>query len=131
MADNDLGSLLGGLLGGGGKGGGANILGALLGALGSDGGGNPLAGLLNQLRDGGLGGKADSWVSTGQNAPLSGPEVAQALPTQTLDHIAEQAGISPEQAADEIAGVLPEAVDKLTPQGEVPQGSLEDLLGRG
>ncbi|MFE0044838.1 YidB family protein [Streptomyces albireticuli] len=134
MAGNDLGSLLGGLLGGGsagGGGGGANLLAALLGTLGSDGGGNPLAGLLNQLRDGGLGEKADTWVGTGKNEDVSGPEVAQALPTQTLDHVAQQAGVSPEQAADEIARVLPEAVDKLTPQGQVPQGSLEDLLGRG
>ncbi|MGW1077278.1 YidB family protein [Streptomyces sp. NPDC002537] len=126
MADNDLGSLLGGLLGGA-KGG--NLLGSLLGALGS-GGGESLDGLLHQLQEGGLGAKTDSWVGTGANEPLSGPEVAQALPYQALEHVAQKAGITPEQAADELAEALPKAVDKLTPDGQVPQGSLEDLIQR-
>ncbi|MEW2574785.1 YidB family protein [Streptomyces syringium] len=131
MADDDLGSLLGGLLGGGRSGGGTgNLLAGLLGTLGDSGqgGGNPLAALLSELRDGGLEGKAQSWVSSGANEPITGAEVAQALPYQTLDRVAQQAGIAPEEAADQIAAALPEAVDKLTPDGEVPQGSLEDLI---
>ncbi|GAA0490083.1 hypothetical protein GCM10009544_58850 [Streptomyces stramineus] len=130
MAGNDLGSLLGGLLGGGKAVGPANLLGALLGTLGSDGGANPLSGLLQQLEDGGLREKTGSWVGTGENQPVSGAEVAQALPTQALDSVAQQAGLSPEEAADQMASVLPEAVDKLTPEGSVPEGSLEDILGR-
>ncbi|WP_431046276.1 YidB family protein [Streptomyces sp. P1-3] len=129
MAGNDLEGLLGGLLGAG-RGGRAHLLSALLGALGSGSGvgGNALDGLLEQLRDGGLGDKARSWVSTGANDPVSGPELAQALPYQALEYVAEQAGVSPETAADQLAEVLPEAVDKLTPDGDVPQGSLEDAL---
>ncbi|MFI1797586.1 YidB family protein [Streptomyces sp. NPDC020379] len=124
MADNDLGTLLGGLLGGSKEG---SLLGSLLGALGS-GGGESLSGLLQQLQEGGLGGKTDSWVGTGPNAELSGPEVAQALPYQALDHVAQKAGVTPEEAADQLARVIPRAVDKLTPGGEVPQGSLEEVI---
>ncbi|MGW4202772.1 YidB family protein [Streptomyces sp. NPDC004726] len=127
MAGNDLGSLLGGLLGGEGSGEAGNLLGALLGALGS-GGGDSLEGLLQQLQEGGLGAKARSWVATGANESVSGAEVAQALPIAALDHVARQAGLSPEQAADRLATALPEAVDRLTPEGEIPQGSLEDLI---
>ncbi|WP_435835647.1 YidB family protein [Streptomyces avermitilis] len=130
MAGNDLGSLLGGLLGGGKAVGPANLLGALLGTLGSDGGANPLSSLLEQLEDGGLREKTRSWVGSSENQPVSGAEVAQALPTQALDDVAQHAGLSPEEAADQMASVLPEAVDKLTPDGVVPEGSLEDLLGR-
>ncbi|MFJ7159859.1 YidB family protein [Streptomyces sp. NPDC101118] len=128
---DDLGSLLGGLLGGGsGKGG--DLLGALLTSLGGAGthgaGSNPLGALIDTLKEGGLGAKADSWVGTGGNQEVSGPEVAQALPYQALDHVAGQAGVTPEEAADRLAEVLPTAVDRLTPDGSVPEGSLEDLI---
>ena len=135
MAGNDLGSLLGGLLGGGGQGGtsgGGNILGALLGALGGSGsggnGGNPLGGLLEMLTKSGLVDQAQSWVGTGENKPVTGEQVQQALPDDTLQKVADQAGVTPEQAAHEIAQTLPQTVDKLTPEGQVPTGTLEDLI---
>lgn len=127
MQGTDLGHLLAGLLGEGQDGSGGNLLGALLGALGS-GGGQSLSGLLQQLQEGGLGEESASWVGTGRNQPVSGPEIAQALPYQTLDHIAQQSGLSPEQAADRLAQLLPRAVDRLTPSGQIPQGSLEDVI---
>ncbi|MCX5379177.1 YidB family protein [Streptomyces sp. NBC_00091] len=142
MAGNDLGSLLGGLLGGGqggsAGGGGGNILGALLGSLLGGGGGgaqaaggggsNPLGGLLDMLTKSGLADQANSWVGTGENQPVSGAQITQALPGDTLQKLAEQAGVSPEQAADQIARTLPEAVDKLTPSGQVPTESLEEII---
>ncbi|MEU8622337.1 YidB family protein [Streptomyces sp. NPDC048623] len=135
MAGNDLGSLLGGLLGGGGGrqgagGAGGNILGALLGALMSKGGGgtNPLGGLLDGLTEAGLADQAQSWIGTGDNQPVSGAQIAEALPDETLQKVAAEAGVSPDQAADEIARSLPQVVDRLSPQGQIPSGSLEDLI---
>lgn len=135
MAGNDLGSLLGGLLGGGGKSGGAagNILGALLGTVGGSGGGsggsNPLGGLLDMLSKSGLAEQKDSWVGTGQNQSVTGAQIQQALPDETLQKVAEQAGVTPDQAATELAQALPQAVDRLTPDGQVPQAaSLEELV---
>ncbi|MBK3580243.1 DUF937 domain-containing protein [Streptomyces sp. MBT65] len=139
MAGNDLGSLLGGLLGGGGTGGrsgsSGNILGALLGALGGGGsggganGGNPLGGLLEMLTKSGLAEQKDSWVGTGENKSVTGAQIQEALPDGTLQKVAEQAGVTPEQAASDLAQTLPQAVDKLTPGGQVPQAaSLEELV---
>ncbi|WP_406004041.1 YidB family protein [Streptomyces sp. NBC_00987] len=144
MAGNDLGSLLGGLLGGsgqsggqsGGQGGAGNILGALLGALGGGqggqggtGGGNALEGLIGMLTRSGLVDQAQSWVGTGENQPVSGAQIAEALPDGTLRKVAQESGVSTEQAADQIARSLPTAVDRLTPSGEVPEGrSIEDLV---
>jgi len=140
MAGNDLGSLLGGLLGGGGQGstsggaGAGNILGALLGALGGAGGqsngGNPLGGLMEMFTKSGLVDQAQSWVGTGENKPVSGEQITQALPGETLQKVADQTGVSPREAADQIAQSLPQAVDKLTPTGRLPQAgtSLEDLI---
>lgn len=140
MAGNDLGSLLGSLLGGGGQsagsGGAGNILGSLLGALGgakggtaAGGGGNALEGLIGMLTKSGLVDQAQSWVGTGENKSVSGAQIAEALPDETLQKVAQETGVSPEQAADEIARSLPVTVDKLTPAGEVPKGgSIEDLV---
>ncbi|MFD9482246.1 MULTISPECIES: YidB family protein [Streptomyces] len=144
MAGNDLGSLLGGLLGGGGGGqgagsGGGNILGALLGALmggagGSQAGGspaggsNPLGGLLDMLGKSGLADQAQSWIGTGDNQAVSGAQIAEALPDEALQKAAAQAGVSPQEAADQIAQALPAAVDKLSPEGQLPTGSLEDII---
>ncbi|MGW6983749.1 YidB family protein [Streptomyces sp. NPDC054932] len=143
MAGNDLGSLLGGLLGGsgggaqggGGSGGAGDILGALLGALmgggasgARAGGGNPLGGLMDMLTRSGLADQAQSWIGTGDNQPVSGSQIAEALPDEALQKAAAQAGVSPEQAADEIARALPTAVDRLSPQGQLQTGSLEDII---
>ncbi|MFK0050490.1 YidB family protein [Streptomyces sp. NPDC090741] len=147
MAGNDLGSLLGSLLGGGsgsgsggqaGGGGGGNILGALLGALmggggaggaqAAGGGNNPLGGLMDMLSKSGLADQAQSWIGTGDNKPVSGAQIAEALPDDTLQKVAEQAGVSPQEAADQIARQLPPAVDKLSPAGSIPSGSLEDII---
>ncbi|MEU9212961.1 YidB family protein [Streptomyces sp. NPDC048415] len=136
MAGNDLGSLLGGLLGGGGQSGtsggsgAGNILGALLQSLtnGQSGGGNPLGGLLDLLTKSGLAEQKNSWVGTGENQPVTGAQIQQALPDETLKQVAEQAGVTPDQAATQIAQALPETVDKLTPDGALPSGSLEDLI---
>ncbi|MFJ2935530.1 YidB family protein [Streptomyces sp. NPDC087219] len=139
MAGNDLGGLLGSLLGGaGGQGGGSGaggILGSLIGALaGGQGGGgpggasNPLGGLLDMLTKSGLTDQTRSWVGTGENQSVSGAQIAEALPDETLRKVAQDAGVSPQEAADQIAQSLPQAVDKLTPTGSMPQGSLEDII---
>ncbi|MCX5587686.1 YidB family protein [Streptomyces erythrochromogenes] len=140
MAGNDLGSLLGGLLGGGKSGsggGGGDVLGALLGALMGGGGGggqatgganNPLGGLMDMLTKSGLADQAQSWIGTGENKPVSGAQISEAVPDETLQKVAAQAGVTPEEAADRIAQSLPQAVDKLTPGGEIPSGSLEDII---
>ncbi|MFD8424625.1 YidB family protein [Streptomyces sp. NPDC059466] len=133
MTDNDLGSLLGGLLGGGqgGASGGGDILGSLLRSLtDGQGGGNPLGGLMDLLAKSGLADQAQSWIGTGENKPVSAEQVAQALPADTLQEVAAQTGVSSEKAADQIARHLPQAVDRLTPGGELPRAgaSLEDLI---
>ncbi|MFD9052771.1 YidB family protein [Streptomyces zaomyceticus] len=138
MAGNDLGGLLGSLLGGGGQSGGGagGILGSLIGALagargtGGGNGSNPLGGLLEMLTRSGLTDQTQSWVGTGENQSVSGTQIAEALPDETLRKVAQDAGVSPQEAADQIARTLPTAVDRLTPTGSMPEGSLEDIIRR-
>ncbi|MEV5613163.1 YidB family protein [Streptomyces sp. NPDC052225] len=139
MASNngglDLGSLLGGLLGdkaGGGSAG--SVLTSLLAAFtkGQSGsaGGNPLGGLLEQITKSGLVSQdqVESWVGKGDNKSLTPEQVKDALPDVTLQKVAAESGVTPDEAAKEIAGALPTAVDKLTPDGEVPGLSLDELV---
>ncbi|MFG3290458.1 YidB family protein [Streptomyces sp. NPDC048179] len=128
MAGNDLESMLGSLLGGEGKG--AGLLTALIAAMSHGQGSGSLGGLLETLARSGLTAQKDSWVGTGANQPVTGDQLQQALPDDTLQQVAEEAGTTPEQAADQLARVLPAAVDRLTPEGEVPKASIEDLIRR-
>ncbi|AJC20026.1 YidB family protein [Pandoraea pulmonicola] len=120
-----LGGLLGGLLGGAqspqtGAGAPATSPGDLIGALGG------LGGLTQVLESGGLGDAVRSWVGTGANQAVSADQVTQALgPGGQLQQLANTAGVSQDEAAQQLSSLLPEVVNHLTPNGDVPQGQLD------
>jgi uncharacterized protein YidB (DUF937 family) len=79
----------------------------------------------------GLGDKADSWVGTGKNEALTGEEVEQAIGSDKGDELAQKAGVSHDEAKEGMAEALPEVVDKVTPQGALPDtGSLQEMLAK-
>ena len=88
-----------------------------------------LEGLVQAFQKGGLGEIVNSWVSTGQNLPVSPEQVQSALGDSSMQAIAAQLGVSPEQASGSLADLLPQLVDQLTPNGQLPQGG--DLLSQG
>ena len=88
-----------------------------------------LAGLVQSLQQGGLAEVVNSWVSTGQNLPVSAEQLSSALGGGQLQNIAAQLGVSPEQASGSLADLLPQVVDQLTPNGQLPEGG--DLLTQG
>jgi len=124
LLDSVLGSLTKG-----GSGSGNQLLDAVLSMVSNpDTGG--LSGLLARFQESGLGNLADSWVSTGRNLPISADQIQDALGSGQLGAIAEKLGLSQGDAASKLAELLPGVVDKLTPNGQVPDaGGLGDLLG--
>ena len=82
-----------------------------------------LSGLVQQFHDKGLGSLVSSWVSTGQNLPISADQIQHALGSDQVKELAAKAGISPEAASSHLAQLLPMLVDKLTPNGQVPETS--------
>lgn len=76
--------------------------------------------LLANFRSAGLGEQAQSWVGTGANEPVSGAQVGEALSSDQIHAVAQQLGISHEQASAVLAGVIPGVVDEVTPEGHVP-----------
>lgn len=136
-----LGDLLSGLTGGSRQqqGGGASLMAALLPVLlgmlanrgsGAGGGlGGGLEGLLRQFQTAGLGQQANSWIGTGANLPVSADDLARVFGRDQIAQIASQAGIGEDEASNGLASLLPEFVNQLTPQGELPaQGEVDDAL---
>ena len=85
--------------------------GSILGGLGD---------LVEHFKNAGQAGKAESWVSTGQNQPIEDHEMAQALGPDLIDRLVQQTGLSREELLNRLSKTLPEAVDKLTPEGRLP-----------
>jgi uncharacterized protein YidB (DUF937 family) len=94
-----------------------------------------LQGLLAKLQAGGLGEATQSWVGTGANRPVSPDQLGGALGPDLMEMIARQMGGNSQQASSTMADLLPELIDRLTPQGQVPSdnglGGLGALLGGG
>ena len=86
-----------------------------------------LEGVLGKLRQGGLAQQADSWVSTGQNMNISGDQLQQVFGSSTIRDLASQLGMSEDQAGSAMAQVLPEVINNLTPQGQVPENSNQEI----
>jgi uncharacterized protein YidB (DUF937 family) len=82
-----------------------------------------LHGLVQSFHDKGMGGLVSSWISSGPNPPISGDQVHQVLGSDRVKALAAKAGISPDVAGTAIAQILPSLVDKLTPNGSVPDHS--------
>ena len=88
-----------------------------------------LEGLVSAFQQGGLGEIVNSWVSTGQNLPISAEQIQSVLGGSSLSGLAAQLGVSPEQASGSLADMLPQLIDQMTPNDLVPQGG--DLLTQG
>ena len=82
-----------------------------------------LSGLVQQFHDKGLGSLVTSWVSTGQNLPISADQLQHVLGSEQVKELAAKAGISPEAAGSSLSQLLPMIIDKLTPNGQLPQTS--------
>ncbi len=88
-----------------------------------------LQAILDKFRQGNLGDVVASWIGTGENQAISGEHVEQALSSDAIAQLAGKLGIDPVQASALIAQYLPMITDKLSPNGQAPQGG--DLLSAG
>lgn len=92
------------------------------------GGKEGIAGIVSQFTKGGLGDVISSWVGKGENKPVSASQISNVLGNDQLGNIAKQLGLSTEETSSQLSEILPKAIDKLTPEGKVPDG---DILSKG
>ncbi len=125
-------SFLNDLIGGQGQQAGGGSLIGVVGQLIERAGG--VQGLISMLQQHGLGGAVQSWVGTGANQPVSGYQLGQALQGGGMGSLVQEAagklGVDPNVVFGGLSKVLPQAVDHLTPDGQVPvegQGSSFNL----
>jgi uncharacterized protein YidB (DUF937 family) len=89
-----------------------------------------LPGLISKFQQAGLGQHADSWVSTGANLPISADQLHQVLGSGAIGQIASQLGLDHAQVSGGLAQILPQLINQLTPNGQVPANHA-DLLSEG
>jgi uncharacterized protein YidB (DUF937 family) len=117
---------MGGMGGGGGLGGGlGGLLGGLLGGgqQSQAGGGAMAAGLsalLQQFSGAGYGQQAQSWVGRGQNQPIDPDALVQVFGRDKLAALARQHNMPMDAMLSGLSQQLPQAVDEMTPDGQVP-----------
>lgn len=121
-----MGQVVGGLLGG--QSGQNPLLQAVTSLLGNNSNLGGLAGLVQAFQKNGLGEIVNSWVSTGHNLPATPQQIEQGLGSDLLKQLAGKAGLSPQDASAQLSNLLPNLVDKLTPNGKIEAGPLEQLL---
>lgn len=111
----------------------ASLLPVVTGLLAGNGEGGGLAGLVEKFNQAGLGGIIQSWISSGENLPVSAQQLQDVLGSEKIGQIASQLGLEPGQAAQHLSQQLPGLIDHLTPGGSAPEGGLGsagELLGR-
>ena len=87
-----------------------------------------VGGLAEKFGQAGLGDVIGSWVGTGPNANILPEQITAVLGHGPIADIAAKMGVTPEQAGETLAGLLPEAIDRLTPSGQID--GADDLLGK-
>ena len=96
------------------------------GLLAMVGGGGGLTNLVKNFQERGLGDVVHSWISTGENLPITPEQLEQGLGTDQVQQLAEQSGLPQQSVLPMLAQLLPNMIDKLTPQGSVPTGGFLD-----
>ncbi|QQS35938.1 MAG: DUF937 domain-containing protein [Ignavibacteriales bacterium] len=103
-----------------------DLLNTVMNLIGGQGGG--LNGLISQFTSNGLGDVIGSWVGTGKNLPISGDQIQNILGNDTVKNLASKLGMDTGSLTSQLSNLLPNVVDKLTPEGKVPEG---DILSQG
>lgn len=102
-----------------------DLMSTVMGLLGGQGG---LNNLISQFTSKGLGDVIGSWVSTGKNLPVSPDQLKGVLGDETVKNIASKLGMDSGALTSQLSNLLPNVVDKLTPDGKVPEG---DIMSKG
>ena len=113
----------GGSTAGGGQG---ALIQALMGLLAGGG----LQQIISSFQQNGLGDVIGSWISTGPNKQATPDQIGQALGPDQLGRLSQQTGLDVNSLKSQLSSLLPGVVDKLTPDGRVPEpGAMQDKLG--
>ena len=96
-----------------------------------------LPGVLEKFKQAGFADQVASWVGTGENMSINGDAISKVLGNPAVAGIAQKLGVDPSHITGQLASALPQLINQLTPQGQVPanhgdllQAGLKALLGK-
>ncbi len=102
----------------------SNLANEVLGLLSGAGQAGGLQGLIQTFKDKGLGDIVSSWVSTGRNLPISAEQLKNGLGSDLVGQLASKVGLPADVATAKLTELLPTLIDRLTPDGKVPDSGL-------
>ena len=79
-----------------------------------------LSDLIGRLTAGGAAPQVNSWVGPGENKPIQPGQLGSALGQNTLNELSQRTGMSQQELLQQLAVVLPQLINGLTPKGRVP-----------
>lgn len=86
--------------------------------------------LVDAFKNGGNREAADSWVSAEKpSRGISAEQVESSIGKDTLQELAAKTGLDYNELLKRLSTSIPDAVDKMTPNGQLPQND-EEVLGR-
>lgn len=116
-----------------------SLAGAVLGNVGGDKGAmlqiamdlfkqnGGLEGILAKFNEAGFAEQTASWVSQGNNLPISAEQIIEVLGRDSIAGIGQKLTMSPSDISVKIAEYLPQAIDKMTPNGKL-EGNSGNLM---
>jgi uncharacterized protein YidB (DUF937 family) len=90
--------------------------------------GGGLGALIEQFTRAGYGQQMNSWISTGENLPISPDQLMQIFGQDRLQQMAQGSGMDLDQLSGGLADMLPQFIDRLTPEGQVPASGIDSAL---
>ena len=90
-----------------------------------------IAGLQSMMQQKGLGGIMSSWLSQGQNQPISQDQLNQVVHNGTLQEVAQKHGIDPSALTGMMSSLLPCLIDKMSPNGQAPDSGMLSQMMKG
>lgn len=79
-----------------------------------------LSDLIGKLAAGGAAPQVNSWVGSGANQPIQPGQLGSALGQDVISELSARTGMSKEEMLNQLALVLPQLINHLTPKGRVP-----------
>ena len=104
------------------------LLQLLMQMLSSNGQFGGLSGLAQQFQQAGLGAEVNSWISTGKNLPVSPEQLMQVFGQGQLQQMAASSGMDLGTLSGRLSDLLPQMIDRMTPQGQLPAGDIDSAL---
>ena len=89
--------------------------------------------LVKTFEQRGLGGVVQSWIGTGQNLPINPQQIIAAIGEDKVTALAGKFGMTPQQVQEKLSTLLPQVVDKLSPDGQLKSDgfNLSSLIAIG